>query len=143
MSFSIIDDKTSAKYKVGFVSIFALSEVNWNNSLKSEAFSINDFNRTVLFTGYLSGFSNSFIQNIDVKIRFNLIGSTNYIYEIINYSIPFFPFHWIIPINFVKKFTTPGLYDVYIESSTFSSGFTSWYDTPGINRDTDKEGIFF
>lgn len=162
-SFSIIDDNTSAKYKVGFVSIFALSESKWDNSLKSKAFNISSSNLTVLFTGYFSGFTTNLSDpNLNVKIRFNLNGdTTNYIYETINFNIPpqpppLPPSHWIFPINFIKTFITPGLYDVYVYTDTnsnFSSGF-SIYDVPqNINMDTfylnatfcdiDKEGIFF
>jgi hypothetical protein len=141
-SFSIVDKKkVTPKYTVLSVPIFSIPKggTGWNKFLKPNAFSINNnLNQSVLFTGYLSGtgiFVNVLYNVfVEVKIRFNLHGQTNYTYEILKFSITNIQdlnWHWNIPINFVKTFSavTPespepfGLYDVYIyiEGTNFTS----------------------
>lgn len=54
-SFSIVDDNDKLKYELTSVPIFKSSESAWNNSLKTNAFTINSsLNKSVLFTGCLS-----------------------------------------------------------------------------------------
>jgi hypothetical protein len=132
-SFSIVDDNNNLKYKFRFIPIFSILASSWNNSLKTKAFNIVYQNQSVLFTGCLSGFPSALSYTHEIKIRFNLTGSTNYTYEILRFPVDDGGLHSFFPINFVKIFTTPGLYDVYIESPTFSSGANS-FDS-GIPKD--------
>ena len=127
-SFSIIDDVDKvSKYRVVHVPIFSSSQGNWNKLLKPKGFSIvNSLCQTVLFTGYLSGFSIADNQAVEIKIRFNINGRADYTEESIKFFITTANVHRIIPINFVKTFTPTllsptlpplteiGLYDVYI-----------------------------
>ena len=148
-SFSIVDDKISKNYKVKIVSIFEISEGSWNTSLKTNAFNIinNSLTETqrVLFTGYLSLLSvvpSNLPSQIQIKLRFNLNGSTNYIYESLNFFIS--ESRQIIPINFVKTFTQPGLYDVYIyiEGTDFVSDTSDVLYLNATFCDIDTAGIF-
>ena len=147
-SFSIIDDNASKKYKVGFVPIFEQSQSAWNNSTKTNAFSIVcSSNQSLLFTGYFSCVRSLNLQNpVDITIRFNLHGdTTNYIYQNLQFYFPLEKSRAIIPINFIKSFLINGSYDVniYINGTTF---ITDSNDTLYLNAtlyDIDTTGFFF
>jgi hypothetical protein len=129
-SFSIVNDD-NLKYKLTFVPIFAITDlgtnptgVGWSNNviantnLKKNAFRTSLI-QTVLFTGSLSFYKETNVippSQIEIKIRFNSVGSTNYIYESLKFPIINSTEYqeYNLPINFVKTFTQPDSYDVYI-----------------------------
>ena len=128
-SFSIVNDD-NLKYKLTFVPIFAITDlginpsgIGWSNNviantnLKKNAFRTSLI-QTVLFTGSLSLFKKLNVippSQIEIKIRFNSVGSTNYIYESLKFPIgDINSIDYNLPINFVKTFTQPDSYDVYI-----------------------------
>ena len=198
-SFSIVDDNDKLKYKLTSVPIFEKSQTAWNNSIKTNAFTINSPNQSVLFTGNLSclnvvprivtvsyanidyagvltfppyygpisigmfvigpnvppgtyityyyaagdsyqlsqqPYEESYgqtytlveINNFDhylnppiqlpleIIIRFNLHGTTNYIYQNIKFTLDYLNpnSNFFLPINFIKTFPLFGQYDVYI-----------------------------
>ena len=80
-------------------------------------------------------------NQLEIKIRFNLHGQTNYTYESLKFPNST-KSHSIVVINFVKTFTEMGLYDVYIMGTDIT---TDSNDTLYLNAtlcDIDTTDIF-